>query len=119
MELTRHKPNPPPRNTVPIRPPQIPLHDQQAHPIEQPQHTPNHQLGVPEPHDRDNRLADPREEDRAEERPGHRAGEGEVVVGAGQAGADVRGGGAVDEDVVGGLQVEGFLDFGVGGDEKV
>ncbi|KFY82641.1 hypothetical protein V500_10411 [Pseudogymnoascus sp. VKM F-4518 (FW-2643)] len=62
-----------------------------------------------------------REEEGADEGPGDGAGEGDVVVG----GADVGGEGggcegcAVDEDVVRGLEVEGFFDFGVGRGEEV
>lgn len=42
-----------------------------------------------------------------------------MVVRAGQTGVDVVRGRAIDENVVGCLDVEGFLDFGIGGDEEV
>ena len=42
-----------------------------------------------------------------------------MVIGLAQARVDVCGGRAVDEDVVGGLDGEGFFDFGGGGEEEV
>ena len=54
----------------------------------------------------DERLAKPREDDRTEESPGHGAGKGEVVVGAGEAVVDIGGWCAIDKDVVSGLKVE-------------
>lgn len=65
------------------------------------------------PKQRNNRLTKPSKQHRPEKRPGNGAGEGEVVVRAGETSVDVFGRGAVDEDVVRGLEVEGFLDFGV------
>lgn len=40
---------------------------------------------------------------------------GEVVVGAGQPVVDVRGWRPIDKHIVSGLDVEGFLDFGIWG----
>lgn len=74
---------------------------------------------MPEPHEGNQRLAQAGEDDRADKGARHGAGEREVVVGGAQAAADVDDGRAVDEDVVRGLQVEGLLDLGVGGDDEV
>lgn len=68
---------------------------------------------------RDDGLRDTRQDDGANERAGHGAGKGQVVVGLEEARVDGRHGCPVGEDVVGGLEVEGFLDLGVGGEEDV
>lgn len=64
-------------------------------------------------------LGEAGQQHRADEGPGDGAGEGEVVVGGGQPVVDVRGGRAVDEHIVDGLDVERLLDLGVGGDDEV
>ena len=119
MKLTRHESNPPPRNPISKGPSQAPLQDQQTHTIEQPQHTPDYELCMLEANHSNKGLAESRKEYRAEKSPWHGTGEGEVIIGAGKAGVDVVGGGAIDEDVVGRLEVEGFLDFGVGGNKEM
>lgn len=67
----------------------------------------------------DDRPAKPGEEHGADEGAGHGAGEVEVVIGGAQAGGDVAGGRAVDEDIVGGLDVEGLLYLCVRGQQEV
>lgn len=68
---------------------------------------------------RDDGLRDTRQDDGANEGAGHGAGKGQVVVGLEEARVDGRRGCPVGEDVVSGLEVEGFLDLGVGGEEDV
>lgn len=119
MELAAHQRSPPPRSTTPSNAPQpAPIHDQRCG-IDKAKRGPHGELGMPEAEDGNKGLCQRREHDGADECPRHGAGEGEVVVGGGEAWADVRHRGAVDEDVVGGLQWEGLLDFGVGRDEEV
>lgn len=50
----------------------------------------------------------------ADEGPGHGSGEGKVVVAGGQLLVDAREGSAIDQDIVCCLDVEGFLNLGVG-----
>lgn len=61
------------------------------------------------------------EEEGADEGARDGAGEGDVVVGGADVGGEGGGGEgcAVGEDVVRGLEVEGFFDFGVGRGEEV
>ncbi|TFB03959.1 hypothetical protein CCMA1212_003610 [Trichoderma ghanense] len=121
MELAHAQQNPPPRRAPPKRRPHGPRKHRQADGIEAAQHRPHDELRMLGPcaDQRDQRLAQAREEHRPNKRPRHGAGEGEVVVRRGQPGVDVARGRAVGEDVVRGLQVEGFFDFGVGGAEEV
>ncbi|KAK1253723.1 hypothetical protein MKX07_001800 [Trichoderma sp. CBMAI-0711] len=96
--------------------------DRQTDGVEAAQHRPHNELRMLEAaaaEQRDQRLAHAREEHRPDERPRHGAGERKVVVRRRQPGMDVARGCAVGEDVVRGLQVEGFFDFGVGGAEEV
>lgn len=119
MELRNKEYGPPPCNALPIRRGERIPKDQETAGIEGAEDGPDDELSMLEPRDRDKRLADTGEQNGADKSTRHGAREGEVVVGDGEALRDVTGGSAVDEDVVGGLEVEGLLDFGVGRDEEV
>lgn len=113
MELSHEEQGPPSRGAVPKgRGNRIAKYDEAAC-VEGAQDTPDDVLSILEAEDGDERLADTRQQDGPDEGPGYGPGEGEVIIDAGEALANVTGRGAVDEDVVGGLEVEGLLDFGV------
>lgn len=119
MKLRNKEHSPPARNSLPMsRSERIP-EGKEAAGIEGAQDGPDDELRMLKARERDEGLADAGEEDGADKSARDGAGEGGVIVGEGEAVVDVAGGGAVDEDVVGGLEVEGLLDFGVGGDEEV
>lgn len=119
MELAHAQHHPPPRRPLPKRLPYSPPKHHQAHGIKAPQHGPHNELRMLEPRESNQRLAHARQEHRPDKRPGHGAGEREVVVRGREPRVDVVGGRAVGEDVVGGLEVEGLFDFGVGRCEEV
>lgn len=120
MKLSHHKSQPPPPRGLAKRRVHAPPKDEQARRVERAQHAPHHHLRGAKAQRRNQRLADPREEHGADKRARHGAGKGEVVValreGGGRAVAEGR---AVEEHVVGGLQVERLLDLGVRGEEEV
>jgi hypothetical protein len=115
VKLRRHHDNPPPRRAPPEAAPKRPRERRQARGVEGAEHQAHGELRVAEAQQaRDGRLREAGEEDRADEAARHGAREGEVVV----RGREARGGAgpagdAVDEDVVGGLEGEGFFNLGV------
>lgn len=119
MKLGDEHYRPPPCHAVSICRGQCISKDQEAAGIEGAQDGPDNELGVLEAGEGDKGLADAREEDSTDKSTGDNTGEGEVVVGGGQAVVDVGDGSGVDKDVMDSLEVEGLLDFGVGGDEEV
>ena len=119
MELARLEQQVPPCRAGAVRASEIGGKDQQARRVEEPQEGPDDELGVLEADEGNDGLGEAGQQHRADEGPRDGAGEGEVVVGGGQPVVDVRGGRAVDEHIVGGLDVERLLDLGVGGDDEV
>lgn len=77
------------------------------------------ELSVLESDKGDNGLGKPGQQHRAYEGPGDGAGKGEVVIDGGELVMDVGCWCPVDKHIVGGLDVEGFLDLGVGGNDEV
>lgn len=71
------------------------------------------------PHERNDRLAQTREEDRANKGPRHRSRKAEVVICLPEALMDVGRRGAVDENVVYCLQIERLLDLCVRGNQDM
>ena len=82
--------------------------------IEESQDGSHDELGMLEPYESNDGLCKSSQQDRTYESPGNSAWKGEVVIGAGQLVEDIRGWCSVDEHIVGGLDVEGFLNLGVG-----
>jgi hypothetical protein len=77
------------------------------------------ELSVLEANEGDNGLGKPGQQHGAYEGPGDGARKGEVVIGSGELVMDVGCWRPVDKHIVGGLDVEGFLDLGVGGNDEV
>lgn len=119
MELAHAQHHPPPRRRLPKRLPHSPPKHHQANGIKTPQHGPHDELRMLEPREGNQRLAHARQEHRPDKRPWHGAGESKMIIRGREPRVDVVGGRAVGEDVVGGLEVEGFFDFGVGRCEEV
>ena len=119
MELARLEQHVPPCHTGAVGAAEIASKDVHASSVEEPEDGPHDELGVLEANEGDNGLGKSGQEDGADKGAGDGAGEGEVVVGGGEPVMDVGGRGAVNENIVGGLHVEGLLDLGVGGDDEV
>lgn len=120
MELAHHEAQPPPARSLAKRRIHRPAKHQKRDSVKDSQHSANNNLRGAKADEGDQRLARPGEYHGADKGAGHGAGEGEVVVGGGEGGARVPARGrAVDEDVMGGLQVERLLDLCVRRDEQV
>jgi hypothetical protein len=119
MELGHEQHNPPPRSSGAKGSGECIAKNEQATGVKQAEDTANEQLSVAEADEGKQRLGDAGEQDGTDKGTGHGAGEGRVIVGAGDAIRRVGQGRAVDEDVVGSLQVERLLDLGVGGEKEV
>jgi hypothetical protein len=77
------------------------------------------ELSVLEADEGNNGLGKPGQQHGAYEGPGDGTREGEVVIGSGELVMDVGCWRPVNKHIVGGLDVEGFLDLGVGGNDEV
>lgn len=119
MKLACHQKHPPPGDGDAQCPGQGPGEVVETCGVEEAQDGANDELGIGEASEIDERLTRAGEEDGADEGARDGTGEGEMVVGGLEAGIDIVGRRAVDEDVVDGLDGEGLLDFGVWGDEEV
>lgn len=121
MKLAHHQDNPPSPNGDAKRTSQRISKNKQATSVKHSQQRANNKLRVLESRKGHERPRNLRQDQRADKGARHGAGKGEVVVGTDQALAHGlwRERGAVDEHVVRGLQGEGLLDFGVGGEEEV
>ncbi|RFU74187.1 hypothetical protein TARUN_8066 [Trichoderma arundinaceum] len=119
MELAHTQQHPPPRRPLPQRLPHGPPENRQADGIKTAQHGPHDKLRMLEPDECNQRLAHAGQEHRSDKGPGHCARKGEMVIRGREPRVDVARRRAVDENVVRGLQVERFLDLGVGSGEEV
>lgn len=124
MELRHEHGSPPARHATSKRTPKEDPEDQQASSIGAAQNSPHDELSMLEADEGNKGLAHTREEDGTREGPGHGAGKCEMVVGGGDAlnsvgAAPTEQGEAIDEDIVGGLEVEGLLYLCVGCEEEV
>lgn len=106
MELAHHQNNPPPPCTPTKGAFNRIFKHHQTTGVEQPQDTSHHELCMLKAYQGDNRLTQPCEHDRSHKCSGHSTGKREVVVGLEEARVDVGRGGAVDEDVMRGLEGE-------------
>lgn len=116
MELAHHQRGPPPPRPLAICLLNGILKHEQTRSVEQTQQPSHYDLGMLKPHERNDRLAQTREDDRANKGPRHRSRKAEVVICLPEALMDVGRRGAVDENVVYGLQIERLLDLCVRGD---
>lgn len=96
MKLAGHQDDPPPGHGLAQALLEPAGEDQHAAGIEEAQDGSHDELGVTEPEQGEQGLADSGEEHGADEGPGHGAGKGEVVVGGGEATGDIMSGRAVD-----------------------
>lgn len=119
VKLPDHEGDPPPRRALPEGGPQRIAEDEEGGGVEGAEGGAYDELSMAEASEGDQGLGDAGEEQGTDEGARDGAREGEVVEAGGEAGADGGGGGAVDEDVVGGLYVEGLLDLCVGGEQEV
>lgn len=119
MKLADEQQNPPPHDALAQSLSQAPGKHDEGGGVGEAQQPADDKLGVREADEVDEGPAEAGEQHGADKCAGHRAGEFEVVVGGPKTGGNVVGGRAVDEDVVGGLDVEGFLYFCVRGQDEV
>lgn len=107
MELARDEGNPAPSGDFTEASVQRTTKHQKCKSIEQAQQSPDDELRMLKPNKGDNGLCQTRERHCANKRARHRTREVEVVIAGGESLAGrVADGGAVDEDVVRGLEVE-------------
>lgn len=97
----------------------IPLQSRESIGVEQAEHEPDDRLSMLEANESNDWLTDSGEEDRAYKCPRHGTRKRKVVVCAAQLLIDIGGRCAVDEHIVGGLDVEGLLNLCIWSDQKV
>ncbi|KAI1005170.1 hypothetical protein K3495_g3050 [Podosphaera aphanis] len=119
MKLTRLQEQEPPRRPGTVCVPEAMRVAQQGCAVAQPERGSDDKLRRLLPRDVDKRLRDARKGEGTDKRARHDAREGKMVVGPTERVGDPAGWKTVVEDIVGRLQIEGFLDFGVRCDEQM
>ena len=119
VELARLEQGIPPRDGPPECLLEVRLEDQQRRRVGESENGPHHELGVLEADQGDDRLAEAGQQDRANKRPGHGPGEVEMVVLGGEPLPGILRRHAIHKYVMGRLEVERFLDLGIGHNDQV